>query len=61
MISCTGPFPEELPVILARVVAAYEKVILEDSQNIGEQTIALVEKTGSAANGRKRGGRKSSG
>ena len=44
IISCTGPFPEELPVILASVVAAYEKVILEDSQNIGEQTIALVEK-----------------
>ena len=44
LISCTGPFPEELPVVLASVVAAYEKVILEDSQNIGEQTIALVEK-----------------
>ncbi|MGI9495995.1 MAG: GumC family protein, partial [Mariniblastus sp.] len=44
VISCTGPFPEELPVILASVVSAYEKVILEDSQNIGEQTISLVEK-----------------
>ena len=38
-------------------MAAYEKVILEDSQNIGEQTIALVEKLAAQLADEKEGGR----
>ena len=55
LISCAGPYPEELPVILTSVVAAYENVILEDSQNIGEQTIALVEKLAAQLSDEKEG------
>ncbi len=55
LISCVGPYPEELPVILKSVVAAYEKVILEDSQNIGEQTIALVQKLAAQLSDEKEG------
>lgn len=55
LISCKGPYPEELPVILSSVVAAYEKVILDDSQNIGEQTSALVQKLAAQLSDEKEG------
>ncbi len=41
-IVCSGPDPDELPVILNQIVVAYEEIILEDSEDIGAETLALV-------------------
>lgn len=43
-LSCSGPVPDDLPVILNWIVNAYEHIIAEDSQNVSDQTVELVEK-----------------
>ena len=47
LIVCNGTEQDELPVILNQVVAAYKKIIIDDSQTIGQQTVDLVQKLAS--------------
>lgn len=43
-LACSGPEPEELPIILNQIIASYKAIIVEDSQTVGEETTDLIEK-----------------
>jgi capsular exopolysaccharide synthesis family protein len=52
---CMGPNKDDLPIILNRIVDAYKKIIIEDSQTIGQQTSDLVEKLATKLSDEKQG------
>ncbi len=43
-IVCTGPEPEELPIILNQIVNSYKEIIEEDSHSNGKQMMSLIQR-----------------
>ena len=44
LLTARGPDPEELPTILSSVVAAYQKIINEDTAAVGKESVDLIAK-----------------
>ena len=54
-IQATGPVPQELPIILAQVVDSFTELIQEDSRDVSEQTVSLIENLASQLSNQKDG------
>lgn len=42
-VICSGPVPDDLPIILNQISEAYKHIIQDESKTIGEETAALVQ------------------
>ena len=54
-IQVEGPVPSELPTILARIVESFREVTEQDSQNVSEQTVAMIENLAAQLSSQKNG------
>lgn len=55
VIRVEGPVAEDLPIILAQVVKSFTELIEEDSQDVSQQTVALIESLASQLSNQKDG------
>lgn len=53
IITCQGTEADELPSILNQVTIAYKEIVADDDQNIGQETIDLIQKLASKVSGEK--------
>ncbi len=53
-ISCAGPNPDDLPIILNQIVGAYRQNLEEDSKTFGEETAELIQQLSNQLSSEKR-------
>ena len=54
IISCAGPNPDDLPIILNQIVGAYRQNLEEDSKTFGEETAELIQQLSNQLSSEKR-------